>query len=305
MNTMNAFFSGTDNGDDRNSISFSGVVGKMNQATPETVWRFNYQDRKFEAKFEDMFDVQADVVPEEWLNKVETQTFGYRSNFTGSLGWNNNHHGNNSNQVGFPTSGNNGGKSLGKGKADHLKPYQFKKKEEIEDNNVNGNRIGPQLRNDTYRRNGQHWSEDGLDSLWGFGGIDVSDSDLMGDALGGSARLGKPQGGQGINQESELQNEALSDPFPPGFDENDGEDTIFSFHPRFDEIAINHGNKVANAFCMIDDAMTELTNEDGLIEDLIKDMFELSSEESKLDIFRGLYDRLSSRDREALASRGL
>lgn len=46
-NTMGAFFSGTDDGDDRNNISFSGVFGKLKDPVPQTVWRFNYYAKKY------------------------------------------------------------------------------------------------------------------------------------------------------------------------------------------------------------------------------------------------------------------
>lgn len=73
-NTMGAFFSGTDDRDDRNNISFSGVFGKLKDRTPATIWRFNYLDKKFEASVEDLFEAPARpevAVPEEWLTQVQ------------------------------------------------------------------------------------------------------------------------------------------------------------------------------------------------------------------------------------------
>lgn len=77
-NTMNSFFSSTDNADDRSNISFSGVVGKINDPEPTTVWRFNALDRKIDVKLENIFakPPEADIaIPEDWLTKVETQTY--------------------------------------------------------------------------------------------------------------------------------------------------------------------------------------------------------------------------------------
>lgn len=72
--TMNCFFSGTDDGDDRNSIRYSGVFGLLQNPTAATVWRFNYLDRKIAAKLDDIFEAPllvADPVPTDWMLKVK------------------------------------------------------------------------------------------------------------------------------------------------------------------------------------------------------------------------------------------
>jgi hypothetical protein len=77
---MGAFFSGTDNNDDRISINYSGVVGQINNAVPATVWRFNYRDTKIDAKFEDIFEPALQSVlpvPSEWMAQVQTGYGGY------------------------------------------------------------------------------------------------------------------------------------------------------------------------------------------------------------------------------------
>lgn len=77
-NTMGAWFSSTDNQDDRNAIRFSGVFGKLDQPEASTVWRFNYMDKKFEAKISDIFEEAEKPqqnVPEEWLGKIKIQTY--------------------------------------------------------------------------------------------------------------------------------------------------------------------------------------------------------------------------------------
>lgn len=69
---FNAFFSGTDNSDDMNSIRYSGVIGFNNRPNPVTVWRFNYFGMKIDLKLEDIFEeeiVEADV-PKGWLDAV-------------------------------------------------------------------------------------------------------------------------------------------------------------------------------------------------------------------------------------------
>jgi hypothetical protein len=75
---MGAFFSGTDDNDDRNFNSYSGVIGKLNEPTPATVWRLNVGPVKINAKFEDIFEVPFEArlpVPEEWLEKVQVRSF--------------------------------------------------------------------------------------------------------------------------------------------------------------------------------------------------------------------------------------
>jgi PRTRC genetic system protein A len=76
-NTMPAFFSGTDNSDDRKGYYYSGVVGKLDEPRPMFVWRFNLNEYKKEAKVEDIFDIQRSEikVPESWLDKVKTYQY--------------------------------------------------------------------------------------------------------------------------------------------------------------------------------------------------------------------------------------
>lgn len=73
-NTMSAFFSGTDNNDDKRSICYSGVAGHLDRPEPAFVWRFNYLNMKKEAVLSDIFDVevQSPVIDQSWLDKVTT-----------------------------------------------------------------------------------------------------------------------------------------------------------------------------------------------------------------------------------------
>lgn len=73
---MSAFHSGTDNADDKNAIRFSGVFGKLDQPEAMTVWRFNYMEKKFEAKISDIFEEppkEQQDVPSDWLGKIKVQ----------------------------------------------------------------------------------------------------------------------------------------------------------------------------------------------------------------------------------------
>jgi hypothetical protein len=69
---MGAFFSGTDDNDDTNSIRFSGVLGKVMDLSPEHKFRFNCMGRRLEVKLEDVFLSRPTEVPEEWLERVKT-----------------------------------------------------------------------------------------------------------------------------------------------------------------------------------------------------------------------------------------
>jgi PRTRC genetic system protein A len=73
-NTMGAFFSGTDNNDDRIRMGYSGVVGELNKKEPAFKWRLNVNDDRKSAELDDIFDVPVKEVkvPSEWLEKVQT-----------------------------------------------------------------------------------------------------------------------------------------------------------------------------------------------------------------------------------------
>jgi PRTRC genetic system protein A len=75
---FNAFFSGTDDRDDQNCIRFSGVVGHNDKPVPTMEFRFNYLGARMKVTLEDLFEVQRPnvAVPEDWLDKVNTPTYG-------------------------------------------------------------------------------------------------------------------------------------------------------------------------------------------------------------------------------------
>jgi PRTRC genetic system protein A len=73
-NTMGAFFSATDDNDDKIRIGYVGVVGHLNQKEPAFKWRLNVNEDRKAAELEDIFDVPVKEVkvPSEWLEKVQT-----------------------------------------------------------------------------------------------------------------------------------------------------------------------------------------------------------------------------------------
>ena len=77
-NTMGAFFSGTDNNDDKSGFYLSGVAGQLNLEKPAFVWRFNNGAEKIEVTMDEIFGQPARenfVVPQEWLSKVTVNTY--------------------------------------------------------------------------------------------------------------------------------------------------------------------------------------------------------------------------------------
>ncbi len=69
-NSMGAFFSGTDNNDDKKNTCYSGVVGKLDTANPQTIWRFNDLNHKIECELDAVFAADEVKCPDEWMDKV-------------------------------------------------------------------------------------------------------------------------------------------------------------------------------------------------------------------------------------------
>lgn len=74
-NTMGAFYSGTDNNNDKNGIYYSGVVGKLDTANPQVVFRFNMHETKVECRVADIFEIPKKEIsiPQEWMDQVEVK----------------------------------------------------------------------------------------------------------------------------------------------------------------------------------------------------------------------------------------
>lgn len=77
-NTMGAFFSGTDERDDKTYAGISGVAGELNKAIPAIIWRFNAYKTKVAVELGDIFAVpEKSVSPEvdQWMGNVEVKTY--------------------------------------------------------------------------------------------------------------------------------------------------------------------------------------------------------------------------------------
>jgi PRTRC genetic system protein A len=82
-NTMGAFFSGTDDTDDKKSrIYYAGVAGKLNERDPAMVWRLNINEHRKTVLVDNIFDIpQKQIsIPKEWMDKVETKTYQPKGN---------------------------------------------------------------------------------------------------------------------------------------------------------------------------------------------------------------------------------
>lgn len=79
-NTMGAFYSGTDNNNDKTGIYYSGVVGKITDDSYEWVMRFNMHETKMSCDLEDIFDMAEEVpqVPKAWLDQVQITSSQYQ-----------------------------------------------------------------------------------------------------------------------------------------------------------------------------------------------------------------------------------
>ncbi len=90
-NTMGAFFSGTDDNNDKMGIYYSCVIGKLTSDNCEYVLRFNLYGDNIECELSDVFETPTTPhieVPEEWLKNISMTTSSYkRPNKSSYSGW--------------------------------------------------------------------------------------------------------------------------------------------------------------------------------------------------------------------------
>jgi PRTRC genetic system protein A len=347
---ISAFFSATDNQDDNNGIRYSGVVGNLKSLEKfDTVFRFNYMERKFEANFGDIFDVPN--VPQEWMENVHLWTpppVKYQSY-----------------QNGYPKSESFGRPGNWKEQSDslaekedkygHLRQYQYKPKADGAENStgkgggasetgiINGNRLGPDLYVATKREQIEQAGRQS--SFHGMGNSGDSKSPGGSFPSGGSRDLGFGDGGLDPDFLStgsksipgSLPQEPVFTPVFWGTHKSDSVQTqqdreaaeehlgklqdsagnpllqdiekyprsLIEAHVRYDDLRIVHGQNVADSFCAIDNLMTDLSEKDGLLRDLIQDMFQLSSSEEQVKLFKSLFEFLPPKEREKIETQGL
>lgn len=92
-NTMDAFWSGTDDADEKETRLY-GVIGKLNTCTPTMRVRASCAGHFIDLEIGDIFDNKDAYVayPPEWMEKVKEKTYhysaGYVNKWAGGKGWN-------------------------------------------------------------------------------------------------------------------------------------------------------------------------------------------------------------------------
>lgn len=97
-----AFFSSTDDNDDRQKVNFSGVLGHNKNPNPSMIFRFNFTETKRPTTVDDIFETplpQVEDTPAEWLEKVQMNS--YNSGNRGGVSNNGSHYGGNFHQSGY------------------------------------------------------------------------------------------------------------------------------------------------------------------------------------------------------------
>jgi PRTRC genetic system protein A len=301
-NTMGAFFSGTDNRDDQSNIGFSGVVGRLKDANPQTVWRFNYRAQKLECDLDDIFTMPARpevAVPEDWISKIQTPTY---------------------NTTVY------GGNSQ-KGKADHLKAWQYKRGDAA---NVEreGSRMGPQLQDQRRLLPGEPGDTRDIDWQGDFWGLaqDLSlrhpDDSFLDLAEGGDERATAaeralsylredpeyPSGVAGLAEYNPVFDPDVVDQRTGEIRGNRYDEShigLYAGDDRYDEARDLHGHEVAEAFCVIDDMMSQLDGKDELVENIMADMIHMATPGFKETLFKRLYQELPDEVQERIQTNGI
>lgn len=306
-NTMGAFFSGTDNRDDQSNIGFSGVVGHLKSEEPATVWRFNYRDKKIECNLEDIFILpvrEEQEAPDEWLSKINTPTYN--------------------------STVYQGGNSQ-KGKADHLKAWQYKKGDATSQGEREGNRAGPYLQDQRGLLPGQPSDSRDIDwqgDFWGLAhdpSLRHPDDNFPLDYpldIGGDERHASAERALAYLREdpeyhgSHIPGVAQYNPqFDPDVDQTTGEIKgrnyeeghlgMYEGDDRYDAARDEHGHEVAEAYCLIDDMMAHLSGKDELVEVIMSDMIHMATPEFVETLFKRIYQELPDDVQERIQMNGI
>ena len=307
---MGAFFSSTDNADDVSGIRYSGVFGKLNQVVPETVWRFNYREKKYEVTMGDIFNLSPTNVEiaDEWIEKVKTQSYAGKAHgsYLGAPGQGPRQFAGGRDVTPRPGMGFSGGTEY-----DAYGPFEGY-----------GDYSGYDYYNHTYEKNGNRRGPNGHASA-------AKDKEAEGQILlprqrGGKNSSKKAKGpvdnaGPGnLALEYHLENEQEIDPV--GNDDlnflditkveaelNYAVDVAYSLEadPRFTELTINYGPKIAVAVCMINEMARAIEDEPEIVHELVMEMSAMVEGPTRARILRSIYDRLPSREKDRISTNGL
>lgn len=316
-NTMGAFFSGTDDRDDKGNISFSGVFGKLKDKEPMTVWRFNYFDKKYNAKVSDMFEdpIHPETeVPDEWLERVKVQTYTtpYQGGYGGYQGRPLTTHG----QGGHSNRGNVAGQHQRPLGTTNPSPHH------IANPNPSLNQAGkwrysPENQADGAAKNpvveplanGYVPALDFDDSLHStfFGNRDMEYAGMRYCPQRGhwvpTDDLGPDEHAEGLIDLSEgnLLGKSEGEPLNSGLETNGN---LLPDDPAYEAIARLHGIEVADAWWSIGSEMTALEDAPELIEELVSDMMGLGNELQQYKLVSALFEKLSEANQEKIQTHG-
>ena len=304
-NTMGAFFSGTDNRDDSNNISYSGVFGKLKDKTPETVWRFNYMQQKFQAKLEDLFEapplVETKPVPAEWLERVTVQTYpgnGLPGNYHGAGAWDWKNQARNTNA---PNTVNGVGVQRG------FSGYPYDD-EDYEAAWAGYDRSAARAVPVTRATPAVVRGLDGKPRQGNVHTFDPQAERAAAKQVDGAkvgTRYAPPVSPSIVIEDGDAAADAIVSEF---YKNLGGGDAVPSAFPRregyYENLALSEGPAVANAWMTINDEMIKLVGSDDVSRELVADMFELQEDSSQLETIAQLYHRLSPKNQEKLATQG-
>lgn len=264
-----------------------------------TVWRFNYRDKKYETKLSDIFEMpQAESieVPDEWLSNVKTVSYtGYQGSGARS--------GSGAHMAALDAyMGYGAGKARGYG-GSHLNARLAEMDEEAVKGRSKFSNAGEKEGRDQSKKAesplrvvaGDEPETDSFrGDFWGFPGLhDVNERELTEaeERIANNA-LGIEESPAGASEEEEV-------------DEDDFGlvDSIFC-NDRFDELTVNHGQKVAFSFCGCSELMVELDGKEELLQELISDMAGLMNGPQRARALRAIYDILPDSERDKIHSNG-
>lgn len=330
---MNAFFSGTDDNDDRSGIRFSGVFGRLQDAVPATVWRFNYMGKKIEAKLADIFQSAPErsvEIPKEWLGQVKVSAPTYYNNgrtYQGGQGgqsWQ------------FPKSYSargtgapkqtiaSGEDSVTPGRHNFQDPYEFQGQAWGDDErgsqaNHAGDATKSQSKGVTKPFHQFVTEQNAL--LYGRGNSEqAARRELWESAVGYFPQEGEEaiEIGQASGPEDRfargivLTDDDNVDPVGSAIlmDGHSSAEAVegveMTSHGLYEMLAVEYGTEIADAYDAIDTSMIDLEGQDELLGTLTGEMIGLIGEDSvKLDLLRNIANSLSSEARDKLMTHGL
>lgn len=300
-NSMGAFYSGTDNNNDKTGIYYSGVVGKLTDKSFDVVMRFNLFEDKLDCKLLDVFqEPQKEEIatPQEWLDKVEVSTpptyqGGLYSGHSYQGGRGNSHHNR------FQGPAHQGMGFIPQGTNSNGKPYDYSKKnrkggenlpslwEEKGVNIVEANRR-LELATKEYEssKNPGQFTLDGSDIIDTLTG-NVVDGEVVGGQVMSS---GEPRGS--LRQSSDSQgNQTPTSAASSSGTESEGLEVISESEltdgaDEYAYYAAQYGLEVSDAKEEIDVTLGELDGCDEALTDVIRQAYALLTESGKADLAR-------------------